>query len=95
MKECRRVTDERREMMPGPGTQTERDAAEETERAATMNDRISVGSGDENVAKIQLASRWAEQYAPDTGDTLDEMLRRFKRAYNYVDSVTKLVDPDE
>ena len=89
------MTDERREMMPGPGAQTERDDAEERERAATMNDRISVGSGDENVAKIQLASRWAEQYAPDTGDTLDEMLRRFKRAYNYVDSVTKLVDPDE
>ena len=89
------MTYERREMLPGLGAQTERDVAEETERAATMNDRISVGSGDENVAKIQLASRWAEQYAPDTGDTLDEMLRRFKRAYNYVDSVTKLVDPDE
>lgn len=89
------MTDEHREMMPGPEALTELDAAEETERAATMNDRISVGSGDENVAKIQLASRWAEQYAPDTGDTLDEMLRRFKRAYNYVDSVTKLVDPDE
>ena len=89
------MTDEHREMMPGPGAQTELDAAEETERAATMHDRIGVGSGDENVAKIQLASRWSEQYAPDTGDTLDEALRRFKRAYNYVDSVTKLVDPDE
>lgn len=89
------MTDERRKMTPGPGAQAERDVSDETERAATMNDRIGVGSGDENVAKIQLASRWAEQYAPVTGDTLDEALRRFKRVYNYVDSVTKLVEPEE
>jgi hypothetical protein len=89
------VTDERREMMPGRRAQAETDAVEETGKASAMSDRIGVGSGDENVAKIQLASRWAEQYAPETGDTLDEALRRFKRAYNYVDSVTKLVEPEE
>ena len=88
------MTDERREMMPGPRAHAEREPAEETERAATANDRIGVGGGDENVAKIQLATRWAEQYAPETGDTLEEALRRFKRVYNYVDSVTKLVEPE-
>ncbi len=55
-------------------------------------ERISVGSGDENVAKIQLASRWAEQFAP-ADDNLEAALRRFHRVYTYVDSVTKLVDP--
>ena len=81
--------------MPGPGARAATDPVEETGRASAMNDRIGVGSGDENVAKIQLATRWAEQYAPATGDTLEEALRRFKRVYNYVDSVTKLVEPDE
>jgi hypothetical protein len=56
--------------------------------------RIGVGGGDENVAKIQLAARWAEQFAPDSGDSLEDALRRFRRAYTYIDSVSKLVDPD-
>ena len=56
--------------------------------------KISVGSGDENVAKIQLAARWAEQFTPDGGDSLDATLQRFRRAYTYIDSVSKLVDPD-
>ena len=57
-------------------------------------ERISVGSGDENVAKIQLAARWAEQFAPDGGDSLDAALSRFRRAYTFIDSVSKLVDPE-
>ena len=57
-------------------------------------ERISVGSGDENVAKIQLAARWAEQFAPAGDDSLDATLSRFRRAYTYIDSVSKLVDPD-
>ncbi len=57
-------------------------------------ERIIVGSGDENVAKIQLAARWAEQFAPEDGDSLDAALNRFRRAYAYIDSVSKLVDPD-
>lgn len=90
------MTDERYEdMMPGPGTRAESDPAESTDLTSAGSERISVGSGDENVAKIQLASRWAEQYAPATGDTLDEALRRFRRAYAYVDSVTKLIEPEE
>ena len=56
--------------------------------------KISVGSGDENVAKIQLAARWAEQFAPEAGDSLDGALQRFRRAYTYIDSVSKLVDPE-
>ncbi|MCC7367649.1 MAG: hypothetical protein IT306_04465 [Chloroflexi bacterium] len=62
--------------------------------AAARPERIGVGSGDENVAKLQLAARWAEQFAPSGDDTLEAALARFKRAYHYVDSVTKLVEPD-
>jgi hypothetical protein len=95
-KECRRVTDERRsEIAPPAGVTADDDPVEETGRASAMNDLVGVGSGDENVAKIQLATRWSEQYAPQNGDSLDEALRRFKRVYIYVDSVTKLVEPDE
>lgn len=60
-----------------------------------LGDRVGVSGGDENVAKLQLAARWSEHYAPDEGDTLEAALQRFRRAYNYVDSVTKLVDPDQ
>ena len=70
------------------------DAVEDTGKASASNDRIGVGSGDENVAKIQLATRWAEQFAP-ADDNLDAALRRFQRVYTYIDSVTKLVDPDQ
>lgn len=62
--------------------------------AAARPERIGVGSGDENVAKLQLAARWAEQFGPASDDTLEAALARFKRAYHYVDSVTKLVEPD-
>lgn len=58
-------------------------------------ERVSVGSGDEGVAKLQLAARWSELYAPETGDTIEEALRRFKKVYNYVDSVSKLVEPED
>ena len=77
------------------GIRAETEQTGEVGRDGPSNDRIGVGGGDENVAKLQLAARWAEQFAPTAGDTLDEALRRFKQAYNYVDSVTKLVDPDE
>lgn len=77
------------------GISTTSDPVENVGMASARSEVIGVGSGDENVAKIQLASRWAEHYAPATGDTLEEALRRFKRVYNYIDSVTKLVDPDE
>jgi len=90
------VSDERRsEIAPGTGAHLPSEPVEQTGLASAQSDKIGVGSGDENVAKIQLASRWAEAYAPATGDSLEEALRRFKRVYTYVDSVTKLVDPDE
>ena len=82
-------------MWPGAGARATSDPVENTGMASARSERIGVGSGDENVAKIQLASRWAEEYAPATGDTLEEALRRFKRVYNYVDSVTKMMEPDE
>jgi hypothetical protein len=92
MKESERVMNERRlGMVPA---QMADDPAAEADRPATFNDRVGVGSGDENVAKIQLATRWSEQYAPETGDTLEQALRRFRRAYNYVDAVTKFTEPD-
>jgi hypothetical protein len=58
-------------------------------------DRISVGSGDEMVARIQLAARWAEAFAPEDSDSLEETLRRFYRAYSYIDAVTHGVAPEE
>jgi hypothetical protein len=67
---------------------------EDIGKASAPSDRVGVGSGDENVAKIQLATRWAEQYAP-ANDSLDAALQRFQRVYTYIDSVTKLVDPDQ
>lgn len=68
---------------------------EAVDRLAQARERIGVGGGDENVAKIQLAARWAEQYAPNGDDTLDEALRRFKRAFSYIDTVVKLLEPEE
>jgi hypothetical protein len=95
-KECRRVNDAQQiEAVPGAGSRAQTDAVEETGRASAVNDRIGVGSGDENVAKLQLAARWAELFAPSGGDTVEAALKRFKRVYTYVDSVTKLVEPDE
>jgi hypothetical protein len=71
------------------------EAPPEAADAAPVRDRIGVGGGDENVAKLQLAARWSEQYAPEDGDTLDSALQRFRRVYNFIDSVSKLVDPDQ
>lgn len=58
------------------------------------NEQIGVGSGDENVAKIQLAARWAEAFAPGEGDSLEDTLQRFHRVYTYIDSVAHGVAPD-
>ena len=88
------MTDERRREMD-TGARAGSDPVEATGMASARSENIGVGSGDENVAKIQLAARWAEAFAPSSGDSLEEALRRFKRVYTYVDSVTKLVDPDE
>ena len=81
--------------MAAGSDRAETDPVENTGMASARSEQVGVGSGDENVAKIQLAARWSEAYAPASGDTLEEALRRFKRVYNFVDSVTKLVEPDE
>lgn len=73
-------------------TPADADPAEGAE--APHSDRIGVGGGDENVAKLQLAARWAELYADGSGDSLEAALVRFRRAYNYLDSVTKLIEPE-
>lgn len=78
---------------PRQAEHTEVDEAEAPAPAAP-GERVGVGGGDENVAKLQLAARWAEQFSPEGDDSLEGMLSRFKRAYHYVDSVTKLVEPD-
>ena len=56
----------------GEGLTAWRDAvAEYGGPAFPRSDRIMVGSGDENVAKIQLAARWAEAFADEAEDSLD------------------------
>ncbi len=54
--------------------------------------RINVGPGDDNLARIQLAARWAEVYAPRT-DSLGSILKRFRAAFEYLDAVTHGVEP--
>ncbi len=56
---------------------------------------VAVTSSDEGVAKIQLAARWAEEYAPAEGDSLEAALARFRRAYQYVDAVIHGIEPPE
>jgi hypothetical protein len=81
----------------GAGTQQGAvyDGPGETNEERSTGDRISVGSGDEMVARIQLAARWTEAFAPENADSLEESLRRFHRAYSYIDAVTHGVTPDD
>jgi hypothetical protein len=57
-------------------------------------ERIGIGGGDDSVTRIQLAARWAETYSPET-DSLGGVLKRFRAAYEYLDSVTHGVEPPE
>ncbi|MDQ6674946.1 MAG: hypothetical protein M3069_30125 [Chloroflexota bacterium] len=57
-------------------------------------ERIGVGGGDDSVTRIQLAARWAESYGPYT-DSLGAMLKRFRAAYEYLDSVIHGVEPPD
>ncbi len=87
-----------RQSIAGDGPTSRRFGAEappEADGFYKFGDRVGISGGDENVAKLQLAARWSEQYAPEEGDTLDSALQRFRRVYNFVDSVSKLVDPDQ
>lgn len=55
---------------------------------------IQVGGNDEAITKLQLAARWAERSAPASGDTLVELLRRFRNAYDFVQAVSHGVEPE-
>ena len=56
---------------------------------------IGVGGGDDSIARIQLAARWAEAYAPASGDSLAGILKRFRATYEYLDAVTHGVEPGD
>ena len=56
-------------------------------------DKINVGAGDDTVARMQLAARWSEAFAPLTNDTLNAALLRFRVAYDYLDAVSHGVEP--
>jgi hypothetical protein len=63
-------------------------------RARRGGDSIGVGGGDDSVSRIQLAARWAEAYGRDR-DSLANVLKRFRTAYEYIDAVIHGVDtPD-
>lgn len=69
--------------------------AEQGENAEAQQappDSISVG-GDEGVAKLTLAARWAERHASDD-ESIGDLLRRFRKAYAYIDDVTKGIVSD-
>lgn len=55
--------------------------------------RIGVGSNDDAVVRFQLAARWAETFAPHTGDTLERSLQRFRVAYEYLEAVMHGIEP--
>ncbi len=57
-------------------------------------ERIAVGGGDDSVTRIQLAAGWAETYSP-RADSLGSVLKRFRAAYDYLDSVTHGVEPTD
>jgi hypothetical protein len=57
-------------------------------------DRIGIGGGDDSVTRIQLAARWAESYGPNT-DSLANILKRFRAAYEYLDAVIHGVEPSD
>ncbi len=64
------------------------------EDRARRGERISVGGGDDSVVRIQLAARWAETYSPPA-DSLGSVLKRFRAAYDYLDSVIHGVEPSD
>ncbi len=71
-------------MIANPETQSGND---------TRPQLIGVGGGDDAVSRIQLAARWAEAFAPASGDSLRAALARFRSAYEYLDAVTHGVEP--
>jgi hypothetical protein len=58
-------------------------------------DRINVGGGDDSVVRLQLAARWAEEFSPRDRDSLNARLRRFRKAYDFLDAVMHGIDPSD
>lgn len=58
-----------------------------------VNEYIGVQAGDESVALLQLAARWAERYS-GPNDDIEAFLARFRYVYSYVDAITHGVEPD-
>jgi hypothetical protein len=81
-------------MSTGEGAGPGGDARDDRQDREHRPDRISVGGGDESVTRIQLAARWVEAYAPP-GDSLAQILKRFRAAYEYLDAVTHSVEPPD
>ncbi|TME31066.1 MAG: hypothetical protein E6I75_19470 [Chloroflexi bacterium] len=75
----------------GGGGRDERADRDDRDR---RGERIGVGAGDESVTRIQLAARWAESYGP-AADSLGNILRRFRAAFEYLDAVTHGVEPPD
>lgn len=69
--------------------------AEDEKGRGRGGDRIGVSGMDESIVRLQLAARWAEQFAPENGDSLAAMLRRFRAAYDYLDAVMHGMEPQE
>jgi hypothetical protein len=79
----------------GAGTHAEAEDGDAKGVVIARSELIGLGGSDESVVSLQLAARWAEKYGPENEDSLEDALRRFRRAYNYVNSVIKLVEPEE
>ena len=54
---------------------------------------IDIRGPDERSARVQLAARWAERYAPPEGDHERAALERFRITHDYVDDVIHGIEP--
>jgi hypothetical protein len=76
-------------MEPALAVDPESGLARPPERSTEI---ITLNSPSEAVAVYQLAARWAERYADPQGG-LDQQLELFRRAYLYLDAVTRGLEP--
>ena len=61
--------------------------------AGAGSEQIGVQASDEDVAKLQLAARWAERFSAP-GEEMTAMLDRFRRVYGFLDDVSHGVEPE-
>src|SRR5260370_30829445 len=81
-------------MRPGEGVGGDARDDHVGEDRERRGERIGIGGGDDSVTRIQLAARWAETYSP-RADSLGGVLKRFRAAYEYLDSVIHGVEPPD